>query len=171
MSAMQRLPMTWLLLTACALGCGGSGRPKLVSVTGTVTLDGKPLEGAIVAFLPDVDAKAKYKRPSSGITDASGKFTLGTYDKTDGAPVGKYKVGIQKREPTTKLPENFNSEVADQMNITYKWVTPREAADPQGSGLTAEVTSSGLKPDTFDLKASAQPEIERTGPQVRANDP
>ena len=34
------------------VGCGESG-PKLVPVSGTVTLNGKPLEGAAVAFQPD----------------------------------------------------------------------------------------------------------------------
>ncbi|MDP1796187.1 MAG: hypothetical protein Q8K78_01835, partial [Planctomycetaceae bacterium] len=106
-----------------------------------------------------------------GYTNASGEFVLGTYASDDGAPVGKYKVGILKKEVVGKLPENFNSETEGTTNLTYKWITPRAVADPNSSGLTAEITSSGLKPDTFDLKAPAQPEIERTGPQARANDP
>lgn len=163
------------LVLACSLialaGCGGSGRPGLVKVTGKVTVDGKPVEGAIVAFQPVTDAKAKFQRPSSGYTNAAGEFALGTYARDDGAPVGKYKVGVVKKEVMGKLPENFNPEMAGSFNVNYKWITPRDAADPNSSGLTAEVTSSGLKPDTFDLKASAQPEIERTGPQTKANDP
>ena len=161
----------YLLLVFVLVGCGGKGRPRLVKVTGKVTLDGKPVEGAQVAFQFVADAKAKYQRPSRGMTNSSGEFTLGTYAGDDGAPVGKYKVGILKKDIVGKLPENYNSEMEGKLNLTYKWITPKSVSDPESSGLTAEITSSGLKPDTFDLKASAQPETERTGPQARANDP
>ncbi|MDX1969272.1 MAG: hypothetical protein SFV23_18995 [Planctomycetaceae bacterium] len=159
-----------LLLTGL-LGCGGDGRPRLIPVSGTVTLDGNPLEGAIVGFQPIADAKEKFQRPPGGITDAAGKFVLGTYDKTDGAPVGKYKVVIQKREITSKLPDDFNSEMASQTNINYKWVTPKSLSDPATTNLTAEITTSGLEPSTFALTGIQPPEVERTGPQVQLNGP
>lgn len=153
-------------------GCGGDGRPRLVKVTGKVTLDGQPLEGAIVAFQPITQDKAKYQRPSSGISESSGEFTIGTYGTDDGLPVGKFKVGVVKRELVGKLPDDFNSENAAAYNLKYKWTTPREYADPATSGLEVEVTSSGLKPETIDLKTNGKPpEIELTGPQKRANDP
>lgn len=161
----------WGLLLISAVGCGGDGRPSLVKVTGTVTLDGKPLAGAIVAFQPITDAKAKFQRPSAGTTDASGKFVLGTYAVDDGAPVGKFRVGIVKREVVGTLPENYNSESESETNLTYKWVTPKSVAAPETSNLTAEVTSSGLTPGSFDLKSAAEPEIQQSGPQSRANDP
>ncbi|MBI1347681.1 hypothetical protein GC163_15505 [bacterium] len=171
--------MAWLksgaLCAACVFllsGCGGDGRPRLVHTEGTVLLSGQPLEGATVAFQPIVeDEKAKYQRPSSGITDASGKFQLKTYEPGDGAPVGKYRVAIVKREVVGKLPDDFNSEMSESVNLTYKWITPREVSDPASSGLTAEITSSGLEPKTFELTAAATPEIEKTGPQRRANEP
>ena len=37
-----------------AAGCGGEKIPPLVTVTGKVTYNGKPLVGATVAFVPDV---------------------------------------------------------------------------------------------------------------------
>jgi hypothetical protein len=162
------------MVLACAAvsGCGGDGRPSLVKVKGKVVLNGEPVEGAIVAFQFVADAKSKYQRPSSGITDAAGEFVLGTYAKDDGAPVGKYKVGIVKREVAGgKLPENYNSEAPDALNLKFLWVVPRQYADPGSSGLEAEIVSSGLKPDTFDLKSTGKPEVELSGPQRRANDP
>ncbi|OYW18093.1 MAG: hypothetical protein B7Z55_11285, partial [Planctomycetales bacterium 12-60-4] len=135
------------------------------------TLDGEPLEGAIIGFQPVADPNQKFQRPSTGITDASGKFVLGTYDKADGAPVGKFKVAIQKREVTSKLPADFNSEMAADTNITYKWITPKLMSDPESTPLTAEITRSGLEPSTFALEAVNPPEIEKTGPQVRLNGP
>jgi hypothetical protein len=158
-----------LLSAAILAGCGGSDRPSLTKVSGTVTLDGQPLEGAMVSFQYVADEKSKYQRPSSGVTDAQGKFTLGTYDKDDGLPVGKYKVAIQKRELVGQLPPDYNEEMAGSYNLTYKWITPRSYSSPETSGLEAEVTRSELKPAVFDLKTNgAQPEIERTGPQARA---
>lgn len=75
------------------LGCGGG--PKIVSVSGVVTLDGKPYPNAIVSFQP-VGTKDNPNpgRGSSGLTDASGKYTL-TYDgRQPGALVGKHRIRI-----------------------------------------------------------------------------
>ncbi len=153
------------------LGCGGSGRPRLTKAAGTVHLDGKPLEGAQVALVMIAEAKSKYQRPSSAITDAQGRFTPQTYGKDDGLPVGKYKVGVQKRELIGQLPKDFDSENPGKYNLKYKWITPMSAAQPDSSGITVEVTSSGMKPDVIELKSADQPEIELTGPQKRANEP
>jgi hypothetical protein len=158
-----------LMASMCLAGCGGSGRPKLVKAIGTVTLDGNPLEGAIVGLQPITDAKAKYQRPSSAVTDSSGKFTLGTYAKDDGAPIGKYKVGIQKRELMGERPKDFNEENSGAYNLKYKWITPRNVANPASSGLEVEVTSSGIKPEVIELKSPPQQEFEVTGPQQRAD--
>ncbi len=134
----------------------------------------KPLEGAQVSFKPEATSKGKdsFQRPSHGTTDATGKFTLGTYGKGDGIPSGKYKVRIRKRELVGQLPENYNSENPDATPVQYKWVTPRSYSDPESSGLLLEVTSSALKPNLFDLKTNgAQPEVETTGPQAKFNEP
>lgn len=158
-------------LSLTTAGCGGSGRPRLAKLAGTVHLDGKPLEGAQVALVMVSDAKSKYKRPSSATTDAQGKFIPQTYGKDDGLPVGKYKVGVQKRELVGQLPKDFDAENPGKYNLKYKWITPMSAAQPDSSGITVEVTSSGMKPDVIELKSAPQPEIELTGPQRKANEP
>jgi hypothetical protein len=62
-------------LMVMVVGCGSS-HPPLTIVTGTVTYDGKPLEDATVAILPDGgDGTTK---PAGGKTDAQGNFTLAT---------------------------------------------------------------------------------------------
>jgi hypothetical protein len=156
------------MLPLAVSGCGGDGRPALVKVTGTVLLDGAPVEGAIVMFQPDVDAKAQFRRPSAGVTDASGKFVLGTYEKDDGLPPGKYKVGIQKRELIGELPKNFDLEKPGDFNLKYKIVIPKKYTDPAASGLSAEVTNKELVPASFDLQSGGQkPEIEVSGPAAR----
>jgi len=148
-------------------GCG-DGRPSLVKVNGTVLLDGKPVDGAMVMFQPDVNAKAEFQRPSAAVTDASGKFVLGTYAKDDGIPPGKYKVGIQKREMIGDLPKNYDPEQPGNSVIKYKITVPKKYADPADSGLVAEVTSTELVPASFELESGGQkPQIEISGPPGR----
>jgi len=76
-----------LVLTA---GCGG-GKQKLAKVSGVVTLDGKPLDGAMVTFQPTDGG-----RPATGVTGADGHFTLTTYTSGDGAQLGDHKVLVTK---------------------------------------------------------------------------
>lgn len=71
------------------LGCGGPIRPATVPVTGTVTLDDKPMEGIQVTFQssnPEIQS-------ASGVTDANGQYVLyAGVSGTEGAMIGMYKV-------------------------------------------------------------------------------
>lgn len=68
-------------------GCGGP-----VPVEGKVTLDGKPLAGATVVFIPEGGG------PESGaMTEEGGEFRLVT-TKTEGALPGVYRVTVSKKE-------------------------------------------------------------------------
>ena len=94
-AALQR--MTHLLVVSAGIalicGCGGDSNPDTYSVTGKVTLDGTPVEGALVSF-----ASEGGSRPATGITDASGAYSLTTFAQGDGAVPGSYKVTITKYE-------------------------------------------------------------------------
>lgn len=71
-------------------GCGGGADvPDLGRVTGTITLDGDPLDGATVEFVPQSG------RPSSAITDDNGYYTLRYSATTNGALPGKHNVSIR----------------------------------------------------------------------------
>lgn len=89
MNRSKYLCLPVVLTAALALvGCGGS---KTSEVKGVVTLDGKPVEGAMVLFTSD-DGSI-----SSGMTDASGNFELVSGpSNTKGAPPGVYRVSITK---------------------------------------------------------------------------
>jgi hypothetical protein len=152
-------------------GCG-DGRPSLVEAKGTVQLDGQPVEGATVLFQPvEVDAEG-FKRPATATTDASGNFAMGAYGPGGGVPTGTYSVGIRKRELVGELPPNYNPEMPDAIPLKYKWTVPRAYADPGSSGLTAEVSSSGVEPAVFALDSGGgAPEIEVTGPRRGGNEP
>lgn len=82
------------LLLLGLIGCGGGG-PRIVKVSGTLSFKGKPVTNAYIDFIP-VDGQ----RPSWGMTDEQGHFTLEYDDKTKGAHTGAHKVSIRMR-PTT----------------------------------------------------------------------
>jgi hypothetical protein len=80
-------------------GCD-DGKLKVYPVHGTVNVDGKPAAGAMVIFCPLDDSNQKLQRERPfGTTGADGKFTLTTFVKDDGAPVGEYKVLVQWAAP------------------------------------------------------------------------
>lgn len=98
---MKRLTGGWrtlaLLLILASCGCGGKDAP--VKVEGTVTLDGKPLEGAVVAFVPVSEGL----RQAVGTTGSDGSFRLTTFNFGDGALPGEYKITITKQQESAGL--------------------------------------------------------------------
>ncbi|MCA9050747.1 MAG: hypothetical protein KDA89_18540 [Planctomycetaceae bacterium] len=154
------------LCLALLTGCG-DGRPALVPVTGTVTLNGDPVEGAQVGFEPQ--DMGDYSRPSIAVTDQQGQFTVGTYGISDGMPVGMYKVSVFKKEAVGKLPENYNSEDTESNPepVRYQWTVPQIYSTTAESGLTVEVTADGMTPDTLALTGEAEMEESAGG----ANEP
>ena len=78
-----------LLFVVFVAGCGSSGQ-QLGAVTGTVTLDGKPVPGALVTFI----SKEPGGTSSYGRTDANGKYRLEFTTDQFGAMVGGHDVTI-----------------------------------------------------------------------------
>ena len=103
----------WVLATASVLslcGCGGGGDlPELGKVKGVVTLDGQPLAGAQVEFLP------KSGRPSSAETGEDGSYRLSYTAGEYGALVGQHTVKIHtavdgRDDPESeRLPARYHS--------------------------------------------------------------
>jgi hypothetical protein len=92
----------WTMVLAA--GCGGKYTP--VPVSGVVTLDGRPVEGATVYFYAVGDDKDG--RPAFGTTDKDGVFRLSTMGHEDGALPRRYKVVVTKYVPTIpnlKIPD------------------------------------------------------------------
>jgi len=94
-------------LSSMLLG-GGADRPDLGFVTGTVTLDGDPLEGAVIEFRPEAGSRpGSGKAASSGRTDEEGKYTLSYVRDVEGAVLGEHKIII--RPPRSiRLPIHYN---------------------------------------------------------------
>lgn len=106
------------LLTATVVGCAGG---DIGTVTGTIHMDGKPLEGALVTFYPQVadDSAMEKGGASQGRTDASGAYELIYNRDVKGAEVGPHLVYIETGEEggggygggrAEEVPKRYNSE-------------------------------------------------------------
>jgi len=73
MNRRTRVPTLLVLLLVC--GCGAPKAPEIIPVTGSLTINGKPLAKATVKFLPVADGLGG-NFTASGVTDEEGKFTL-----------------------------------------------------------------------------------------------
>jgi hypothetical protein len=144
-----------LLASGCSKG--------LVKVSGTVTLDDKPLEGAEVTFLP-----AEGGKPASGFTGSDGTFKLTTFSTGDGAQPGEYRVTITKKEESSQSQtpnvgdprsmvdamKDFQAK-SDQQKATRKVPKPSlpaEYSDPGKTKLKCKVPPEG--PVEFPLRSS-----------------
>jgi hypothetical protein len=148
---MRLVGMTALLVTVAA--CSGPRTP--VPVSGTVTLDGKPVEGATVTFL--VLGDDKEGRPATGQTDKTGTFHLKTGNE-DGARPGEYKVVVSKNDladPNLKMPdfpdtpegrnqrEHFLWKHFGDNRSPYRNVLPDRYGDLKATPLTCKVPGDG----------------------------
>lgn len=101
MSLRSLLFIPGLALVFLAAGCGGGGGPveTLVPVGGTLLVDGEPMEGVLVTFIPDIAIPGAnmQRRGGSGKTDDSGAFTI-THDgqKQPGLAAGRYTVAYSR---------------------------------------------------------------------------
>lgn len=103
-------------------------------VEGVVTLDGKPLEGALVFSVPDRGLGARAK------TDANGRFSLReTGAGYDGLSVGSHKIGVSKVDEAAIVAED---QVPTQL-------LPSQYADHLTSGLSVEVVAGEV--ERFDI--------------------
>jgi len=103
-----------LVFVAIALGCSGQSGPPLGKVTGTVKVDGVPVEGAGLEFVADAGGV------SYGRTDASGNYYLSFGSSRTGALVGRnvvritasdiVTVGSKKYESTEIFPKKYNTD-------------------------------------------------------------
>ncbi|MBN2293061.1 MAG: hypothetical protein JXM70_11585 [Pirellulales bacterium] len=146
-SHLMRLWFVFIVVVPLAIGCG-PGRPKTVPVTGVVTLDGKPVQGASVKFEPKNEG-----RPAMGETDQEGKFSLKTFDPGDGAILGEHQVTVRKVEVSGfQADPDGLSGAPIPGGIRERWIIPRKYSDPKQWDYTVEV-ESGMEPLKLELKS------------------
>ena len=148
------------LFTILLGGCGPSGVP-VVKVTGKVTFEGNPVDGALITFFPTDPTTG---REAAGRTDENGIFLVLTQGaKKNGALPGSYYVVVTKTitvdsrgnpivpsdEPIPAYAEAATA--ADAGRPIYKSLLPEKYGNAETSGLTAEVTQRGANSFAFEL--------------------
>ena len=85
-----------LALAVAVFLVGCQGQPYgVAAVSGTATLDGKPLPKASITFVPMATKDKPNPGPTAqGMTDAAGKFQVSVDPQTPGAVVGKCRIYI-----------------------------------------------------------------------------
>ena len=99
------------LLAAVMCGCsGGNGR---VAVSGTVTLDGNPLEAGAISFYPESGIAAN----SAGGIIKEGKFQL---PAASGLKPGNYRVEVKATRKTGRVVHDpMAGDIPEQIPLTF----------------------------------------------------
>ena len=108
---------------------------SIANVSGTITMDGRPLEDAEITLISE-----KRKPAARAKTDASGKYALKATSGASRVPVGVYLVTISKIIPSSD-------------SDTARHLIPPKYSAPQTSGLTVEV-NKGI--NVFDFALSSE---------------
>lgn len=148
------------LMALCALfvlhGCGGTDFGPMGSVSGKLTMDGKPLDaGTQLLFMQMEKGYAGFAH-----TDAEGNYSLKWMreDKTwNEMPAGSYKILVQP--PEVKNVEELSADQmlagGDKDLAPAKPVFPKKYQDHNTSGLTFEIKEGENKHD-IDLDSKAK---------------
>jgi hypothetical protein len=133
----------------CA-GCGKAQGPEMAAVTGTITLDGRPLPDVNIQFVPEASGGS----PSFGGTNADGEYRLMFSQNRSGAMLGKHRVEIAAREQ--RLDEGGNPIGPEPVKVPAKYLKP--------GALTATVEPGS---NTIDFPLDSQPDPAATGTKRR----
>jgi hypothetical protein len=117
-----------LLISLMVAGCGD----PTTSVTGTVTLDGQPLEKAIVQFQPE----RENDRPAVVLTDASGRYRVAVTPVPFRVVILCQRVAGQRKDefdPDGPLVDFFEDVVPEQY---MTWETTPLRVEPQAGRTT-----------------------------------
>lgn len=117
---------TFMLFTLFALsalmGCGNK-HPGLVPVSGTVTIDGKPVPIGQVKLSPEGH------RAAVGRIEKDGRFKLTCFELYDGAPTGTHRATVTAVEQVNEqsnrwhAPMKYANEAMTDLSVTIKGPT------------------------------------------------
>ncbi|MDB5346669.1 MAG: hypothetical protein JWP89_5046 [Schlesneria sp.] len=140
--SLQRMVVACAAAACLSLGCGAGDGPQLGNVTGTITINGAPVPGLNVTFVPEAKGS-----PSYGGTDENGMYRLMFNRQRTGAEVGKHNVVIENREPET---DDSGNRILSGVVVTV----PQKYSQP--GTLSTEVRPGQNKLD-FALDAADKP--------------
>lgn len=127
-----------LIWGSCCVGCG----PHAVSVSGTVTLDGEPLNEAVIMFVP-----LEAERQKTGADIKEGRYQIAA---SDGLMPGNYRVEVADNPPLDG-PRGANGRptgMQQRRPFPYRYA--------HDSLLTAEIDETG-EPVVLDFALTREP--------------
>jgi hypothetical protein len=134
--AFNRVRCNWLVIfLVCGLGCNGGENYQ--PMTGSVTVDNKPLEKGVITFYPNGPGT------TVGGEVVAGKFELA---QEQGATPGKYRVEIVAYRATAKM--EFDVDLNAKVPVEVKVLPARYNVK---SELEAEVVDGGNNEFEFKL--------------------
>jgi hypothetical protein len=147
-------------------GCG----KRLVTVKGTVTLDGKPVHRATVVFEP-LTAEGF---PAAAQTNEEGVFYLGTHKSQDGAYPGEYRVTVTPPAPLPKVTagmDNYGEALRQywagmaelRKNPPKLLPFPPDVQDPAKTTLRQRVPPDGAVLIDLESSGAQPPRIQSRG--------
>jgi hypothetical protein len=136
-------PLAPVLLAVALMTSTGCSGPVRRAVAGGVTLEGQPLDEAVIVFVPLDVATGK-----TGAMVVAGRYEIA---KDVGLPPGRYRVEITDDPP---IDQSMRSDQARprfrrQLPIAYSVTSP----------LTVDVTADG--PTEFDFQLTLRPAVTR----------
>jgi hypothetical protein len=138
--------MAMVAVALTAAGCGsGDGIPRH-TVSGKVTLDGKPLEDGQITFTPELAGN-----PAAGATIKAGAYRLG---RSEGPAAGPHRVNIWARRPTGKKtpsdvePGTFVEETREIIPNRYNVNSELKADIKDSGGNRFDFALTSKKPGT-----------------------
>lgn len=157
-SLRTRSMRTWSQLLVCAsccltlAGCGSGTPPgpEVVLAKGKVSIEGDPLTGARLFFVPEAGSNSAIAGVAS--TDSEGVFEVVTNGTTGAAP-GRYRVAVQYYTKPDGTPFSLTeSDTESGMDLDQfiamgqvKLGVPRRYSDPTSTDLLIEIPEAGIE--------------------------
>jgi hypothetical protein len=147
-----------LVALTVAFGCSRGG--TFATVSGVITHNGTPIEGAKVTFYSTVESEGKAGTVCSAQTDSSGKYVIAMLGKDPGIPPGMYKVTVVKYEGGFSPQDGMDagqmeamlSDTGGSVKSAPRNLLPKEYATLATSKLSSTLEAGKNKDVNFDLK-------------------
>jgi hypothetical protein len=146
----------WPIVSAAAVaflmpsvaGCNGVESLPREAVSGSVSIDGKPVKIGVITFLPDSPAVPT----QGGGTITEGKYAI---PQAEGLVPGKYRIVITSPEdkPEVFPDKDFNNNAPGMKPVRRKQIVPSQYNSK--SVLTAEVRAGS--PNAFEFNLTGTP--------------
>ena len=141
-----------------AVGCSGGASGPVATVSGNITHNGAPLNGAKVIFHSTVEESGKRGNSYGAVTDSNGKYLIATVGKEYGIPPGLYKVTISKMEAKTGvggIPKEIADDPGQMAAAGYGTnVLPKDYENEKTTKLSATLEVGKNEKVNFDLKGT-----------------